>query len=131
MGEYDRQIATAKRLIAQKGRKVVWRKHAPGVLPDAAKPWEPGSDTTTDYPVTIVFLPEGLQTRAFMQTVLGTDIVAGFDYGLMAAVSFAPTIKDEVYDEAGAELLRTVQSVDPLAPNGDIILYTLRFGVQQ
>ncbi len=131
MGEYDRQIATAKRLIAQKGRKVVWRKHTPGALPDAAKPWEPGSDTTTDYPVTIVFLPEGAQTRAFMQTVLGSDVIAGYDYGLMSSVPFVPTVKDEVYDEAGTELLRTVHSVDPLAPNGDVILYTVRFGVQQ
>lgn len=129
MGQFDRQTATATRLIAKNGRKVLWRKQTAGALPDAAKPWKPGTDAEVDYPVTVVFLPEGLQTKAFMQTLLGTDVIAGHDYGLMGAVGFVPTVKDALYDLDGVTMLRTVESVDPLAPNGDVIMYTLRFGV--
>lgn len=131
MGVYDRQIATAKRLIEKKGRKCVWRSIDNEAPSDADKPWKPGAVDTEDYNVSVVFLPDTRSQVEFLQALTGTDINVGEDYGLMPAVDFVPTLRAEIYDETGTTLLRTVNSLEPLAPNGDVILYTLRFGVEE
>jgi hypothetical protein len=76
-----------------------------------------------------VFLPETRTQFAFLQALANTAINVGDDYGLMAAVDFTPTNHAEIYDETNTLFLRKIKSVDPFAPNGDIILYTVRFGV--
>lgn len=131
MGVYDRQIANAKRAIAAKGRACIWRAIDNDAPTDAAKPWKPGAVDPTDNPVSILFLPEGRSTGAFLRALTGTDVQVGEDYGLMGAVDFVPTNRAEIYDETGTTLLRTVMVVEKLAPNGEAILYTLRFGVEE
>lgn len=130
MGVYDRQIANAQRAIKAKGRACVWRAIANDAPTDTSKPWKPGAVDPTDYPVNILFLPEGRSTGAFLRALGGTDIQVGEDYGLMGAVSFVPTTRAEIYAEDGTTLLRTVMVVETLAPNGENILHTLRFGVE-
>ena len=129
MGVYDRQIATAKRLIAAKGRTCVWRTLDEAAPADETKPWKKGEETTTDNAAKIVFLPDTRSNLAFLQTLTDQPINVGDDYGIMAAVDFVPTTRAEIYDESGATLLRGIKSVDVLAPNGEVILYTLRFTV--
>lgn len=130
MGVYDRQIATAKRLITAKGRKCVWRAIDNEDPADVDKPWKPGAVESEDHDVNIVFLPDTRSQVEFLQALTGTDINVGDDYGLMPAVDFVPTLRAEVYDETGTTQLRSVKSIEPLAPNGDVIMYTLRFGVE-
>lgn len=129
MGVFGRQTATAKRLIAKNGRTCVWRALDNAAPADADKPWIKGAETTDDNTVKIVFLPDTRTNLSFLQTLTDEAINVGDDYGLMAAVDFVPTMRAEIYDETGTTLLRGIKSVDPLAPNGEVILYTLRFTV--
>lgn len=124
MAVFQRQIDTAKRLIVKNGQTVVWRSLSDGSPGDAAKPWKPGAGTFVDYNVSIVFLPENRVGYEWLTRLAGTEIAEGSGYGLMYAVPFAPDLKDIVL-KAGAPLRLT--SIDPLAPNGEVILYTLRF----
>lgn len=125
MGQYDALIATAKRLIAQKGQAVTWKSIGDAVADDPNKPWEPASQTVTDYAVNIAFLPINLSSRKFTQAIAGTDIPIGTEKGYMGAQSFEPKIKDTIL--RGTQTL-TVLSIDRIAPDGSQILYTLELG---
>lgn len=128
MSIYARQIATAKRVIKKKGRACVWNNV--GNAPNAARPWKPGARNPNAHNVHIAFFNEtSSKDLASLATLMGTDIVVGDDYGLMPAVSFVPTAKAEIYAADGTTLLRTVNTIDALAPNGDVILYTIKFEV--
>lgn len=129
MGTFDRQIATATRLIAKNGRACIWRALGNEASEDADKPWIKGEETTDDNTVSIVFLPDTSANLAFLRTLTNEAINVGDDYGLMSVGDFVPTNRAEIYDETGVTLLRGVKSVNPLAPNGEVILYTLRFTV--
>lgn len=131
MGVYDRQIATAKRLIAAKGRACVWSQNEAAAPADPNKPWKPGASVPTPHDVNVVFLPQSGQNSAFLRALGGTDIPIGDDYGLMPAVDFVPTTKAEIYAEDGTTLLRSVKGFGVLAPDGDPILYTVYFGVDE
>lgn len=129
MGVYDRQTATALRLIGKYGAAVLWRSidREPA---DPSQPWKGGPNTTTEHDATVAFFPYSIQTKALMQQLAGTDVIVGADYGLMGRVNFVPTIGDEVITGLDGRV-RTVQAIDPLAPNGEIILYTIRFGAME
>ena len=131
MGVYDRQIANAKRVIAAKGRSCKWAEIDNAAPSDASKPWKPGAASPTMHDVSILFLPESRKSMEFLRALTGTDIQVGDDYGLMGAVDFVPTNRAEIYASDGTTLLRNVKSVDVLAPNGDPVLYTLYFGVEE
>jgi len=124
MGQFDRQIETAKRLIAKNGQTVTWRKA--GVdTPDTSKPWLPAADTPTDYDnVVICFLPPGRVGQELIRYLKGTEVTTGSVQGLMSAVSFEPAANDVVIRDG--KTLR-IKSIDPLSPNGQIILYTIEF----
>lgn len=124
MGVYDRAIATAQRIIAQKGQAVTWESRENGDPVDADKPWRSGATEKTDHTVNIVFLPYNRQNYEFLRMIAGTEIPAGKMYGLMGAVDFSPALKDTVL--RGSERLG-VTAIDVLAPNGDPILYTIGF----
>ena len=132
MGAYDRQIATAKRLIAAKGRACVWSQYENAAAPDPDKPWKPGASVPTPHNVRIVFLPQTGQNSAFLRALTGTDIPIGDDFGLMGmSVDFVPTAKAEIYAADGVTPLRVVKGFNLLAPDGEPILYTLYFGVDE
>lgn len=124
MGTFDRQIATAKRLIEKNGQKITWRK--PGTsTPDTDKPWLPVATTPTDYTdISIVFLPNNRINNELLRYFGATEVTTGNVRGLMWAVSFVPTANDIVL-RAGVEL--RVKSIDTLAPNGQVILHTIEF----
>lgn len=124
MAVYARQIATAKRLITAKGKAVTWRSNSDGAPGDASQPWKPGATAAIDYLVSIVFLPENRVGYEWLVRMTNSEIPEGSGYGLMHAVTFEPTLKDVVIKD-GKEL--RIASIDPLAPNGEVILYTLRF----
>lgn len=121
---YATQIAAAKRLIAAKGQSVTWKSITDGAPADPTKPWKPSSSSTINYTVSIVFLPDGRVNREFIRQLNGTEIPKGRLIGLMAAVPFQPSLKDTVL--RGSEVL-TVEAIDPIMPNEEIIMYTVRF----
>lgn len=124
MGVYDRQIANAKRQIAEKGQSVTWRVQSNGAPVDSSKPWKPSAGTPDDKTVKIVFLPLDLQTRKFLSYLKGTEVPTGSLGGLMGAVDFEPKLKDVVIRD-GKELV--IRNFDLIAPNGEPILYILEF----
>lgn len=121
--EYQRQIATAKRMIAKKGAAVTWRSIT-DPTPVVGQPWKDGTSGDVDYDVKILFLPAG-QRLKFAALAAGNDIPEGVELGYMASVDFVPSVRDSII-RGGVEL--RVTSIDPLQPDGTPILYELLFG---
>ena len=126
MGVYDRQITSAKRLIAKQGQSATWQQIVDGAPADSSKPWLPGVAADVFNSVSMVFLPDSQTNREFIRLLTGTEVPTGSLTGLMGAVDFDPAIKDVVIRDG--ETL-SVQKIDKLAPNGDAILYTIWFDV--
>jgi hypothetical protein len=126
MGVFDRQIATAKRLIEKNGQVVQWHVPTPGAA-DPATPWKPTIGTDVSHDVRIVFLPASRVNYELIRALGNApDIVGGKSYGLMAAVDFVPSKLHYVMRD-GVEY--RIEYIDPLAPNGEIILYTVGFNL--
>lgn len=123
MGTYDRQIAQAKRAIAAKGQWVLWNRISNGVA-DLATPWLPVDSASLGFVVKIVFLPEQSQLLDFVRAVQGTEVKSGHMQGLMGAVAFKPDPQDTVNRDG---VILQIDSIDELAPNGQTILYTVKF----
>ena len=123
MGQFDRAIETAKRLIAKNGQTVTWRKLG-STTPDPSTPWKPAADSPTDHTAKIVFLPPGRIGQELIRYLKGTEVTTGSVQGLMSAVDFEPSANDVVIRDGNT--LR-IKSIDLLSPNGQIILYTLEF----
>lgn len=121
---YTRQIATAIRMIKAKGQLCVWVKQNEVI--SSTQPWKasyPGNPTT--YPVRIVFFPPGGVLSEEMQHLeKGTSVDQGSPRALMASVPFTPEMNDKVL--RGNEWL-DLKGIDIVAPNGEVILYKLRF----
>lgn len=124
MGEYDRAIATAQRLIAKKGMTVTWEQQENGEAPDPSKPWRPAEAEPVEHEVSIVFLPYNRENQQFLSMMTGTEIPQGAEYGLMGAVDFTPNLNDTVVRN-GVRL--GIEKIDLLAPAGDPVLYTIGF----
>jgi hypothetical protein len=126
MGVYDRQIATAQRMIAAKGELCTWRKM---IAPVGDDPANPAAGTPADYAVRIVFFPNNqLHLLSTLSMLKETDIPGGRFYGLMGAVSFTPELVDTVINSKGKQFsIIDTNGIDELAPNGETILYKLRF----
>ena len=123
MAQYDRQIATALRLIAKYGQIATWRQIVDGV-PDPETPWLPVGSAPVDYSPHICFLPLDRDGKEFLMSIGQTEAVSGSMYGLMGNVAFVPNIRDTVIRD-GVSL--EIKSIDLLSPNGQKILYTMIF----
>ena len=125
MGVYDRQRATALRLIAAKGQEVIWQQQTA----TGGTPAKPAATATVEHLVRIVFLPvEREYVGTFLQLIRDTDIPEGYMLGMMGFVPFTPSLKDTVL--RGAETLHLSQrnGVEVINPNGEgAVLYMLRF----
>lgn len=124
MGVFDRQIATARRLIERYGEACLWQQ--PGDKDPGAKPWHGSSiDPPDPIPVKIAFFPGGSESNfAAVLAALGdTNVNIASEYGLMPAVDFDPATSDVLTDSNG----NNVEIVDmtPLRPNGEVIFWKL------
>lgn len=120
---YERQIATARRMITAKGMLCLWTEIRPG---PATAPNKPGPSIPFEYPNTpLIFLPENRVGYEWLKAITGTEIPEGGGYALMPAVDFEPTLASVITKIDGTELQPV--SIDPLSPNGETILYTVKF----
>lgn len=125
MGTFDRQRATAARLIALNGQTVTWQaRRSSG---PAAKPT---GQAVTSYAVKMIFLTPKLNSLAKALSVLaGTEIASGGFIGLMAGdITFEPKLVDTVL--RGTEVLSILpeNGIEKLDPNGEgAILWYVRF----
>lgn len=124
MGRFDRQVASAARMIRENGQKVVWQACAGGTAADPDKPWDTSGGSKTEHTVDMVFVSINRTDARFMQYFKGSELAEGFLKGLMPAVAFKPDIND--YVVRGDETYK-VKNVDPVAPNGQVILYKIEF----
>ena len=122
MARFDRQIATAKRLIAKNGQDVYWR--VVRNVENVSEPWKPSATDTEDIPVKICFLPDTKEQRETVRYIAETEVAAGSVIGLMGQVDFEPSSKDVVIRD-GVEC--RIKTVNILSPNGQIVLYTIEF----
>ncbi len=131
---YESQIQTALRLIARKGKTVVWRKLASAIV-DENKPWNVSEDSlnNVDKNVSMVFLPVSRVGQEYVRLSAKGDIPEGSLYGLIGSQSFMQTlddakgcINDVVVD--GEKELR-IKNISPIAPNGTIIIAYVEFDV--
>lgn len=125
MGVYDSQVATAERLIREKGKPVQIVRQTT-TIPDPDKPWEPGVPVETlddAYGVFLNFNQQDMETYSKMSGA--SEILASDRKVLLAAAALngAPTTNDKLRDEDGDW---SIEYAQVLAPNGEQILYTLR-----
>lgn len=117
MARFDRQIATAKRLIARNGMVCKWKQITKTAIPGS--PFLTGSQSEQVYDAALCFVP-----ASDLDYLIGTDVPATTVVALMGQVPFTPQLKDTVM--RGTETLR-VANIKPLAPNEQIILYAVVF----
>lgn len=129
MAGYERQIATAKRLIAKRGQAVSWLVRPEGTTDPAevagASKWRPKATgpVAAPHPVIIAFFPVA-RTKYESLRGMGIELTTGAQLGYMAAVPFEPSQKDSVLRN-GKTL--PVEHIEIIAPNGDPILYEIVF----
>jgi len=122
IGQYDRQIATALRLIAQYGMVCQWHKDTL-VLDDPTKPWQGGGGAPAVKTPSIVFIPATDGASGFGLSKFRDGETQSFStFGLMGAVDFEPLTTDSVYRD-GQPLV--ISAVDVLKPNEQVVLYIL------
>lgn len=125
MGQYDRAIATAARLIKKYGGQVTWTVVAEAALPDAAKPWEKAAGTETPHTIDSVFLTSTRLTQAFLAYLGGTETPAGKVACLIPGnVPFVPKLTDKL---TRGGVIYSPDSIEPLSPSGVPIMYRIWF----
>ena len=131
MTVFERQIALARRMIAKNGMAVQWQSRGPlNVGGTPAKP--SGASDPVLTPVKIVFLPAKQESLAGLFSMFSQDVpdvpTSGVR-GLMAStVGLEPSVNDLVIRKPGDVLhLDLKRGIDVLAPDGEPILYFLRF----
>lgn len=125
MGKFDSQIASAKKSIGENGQWVLWNRNLNGVTVDPNSPWLPSDSASLGFVVKIVFVPVGLRLAEFIRAIDQTEVKTGRLKGLMAGgLAFAPDAGDSVNRDG---VVLQIESIDTLAPNGQVILYTVFF----
>lgn len=131
MGTYDRQVATAQRLIAAKGALLKWYQPNAGVPDDPSRPWLGKDALPTAYDVSLCFVPEGIAKSYMVGTGLErSEVPIGGLFALMGETAFIPTLKDWIALPATPSIVfATLDTpIVDLAPALDQnILWILRF----
>jgi hypothetical protein len=122
MAIYDRQINTAKRLIAKYGVSVpVTNKR---IVPVPGEPWHTTEVIETNT-VKICFLTLDSGTLKTLSLMPNTEVPKGAVLALMGAVTFDVNLTTTVVHEGKTW---AIYNMDKLAPNGRPILYTMVLG---
>lgn len=130
-GKYDRQAATAFRIIKDKGEAVVWAGERFAVTADAATPWLETSGVAFQEEANIAFFPLDRQWSELIRYLKGTEVVTGSVYGIMPPHAFIDTLTDVeklrcvVTRQDGAKFMPL--TIEPLKINEQTILYTIEF----
>lgn len=128
MGQFDRQVATAKRLIAQYGVAMLWCRQGV-IIPDADKPWLETGGAVSRVATTLCFIPEK-EYRYMLGTGLErSEVPTGDLFALMGETTFTPALNDWIAFPATPTILYATvkEPIINLSPNlSQNILWTLR-----
>ena len=125
MGVYDRQIATALRLIEKYGQQCEVRKSGVAVPDDPHRPWLGGEAPPQVHTPHIAFVPATSGASSFGMTKFrdrDANSASFSTFGLMGAQDFTPQVTDQLSRD-GQPLV--IVAVDTLSPNGEPILHIL------
>lgn len=122
MATYDRQIATAKKLIAKFGQAVEWNTESNSA--NVYEPWNSETSSAVKNQASICFLPINLADLPTFGYIDQTDVPKGAVKGLMGNVPFNPKLKDWVIRD-GKRL--NIDQIKVLSPNGEKILFNILF----
>jgi hypothetical protein len=117
MGVYDRQVASAIRMIKEKGALSVFRS-----ITKSSNTYEGDELTYTDYAVNIACVPVDRVDHETQMYREFTDIPVGYTLGYMGAVDFKPTMKDVV---VFGGVTYTIRNIIEYNPNGESIAFVL------
>jgi len=124
MGVYDRQKASALRLIAKYGETVSYLSVGATVPKDPSKPWLPGGTSATTYTPKIAFIPIGGSVRRMARLMKNSDVETGTTLAYMPPVPFKPSLKDVITRKNGSAF--RIVSIDPIEPNDEgALLYEM------
>lgn len=130
MGQYDKAIAAASRLIKKFGKPVLLRRYQDAVLPDEERPWRRDRPAGTDEVVNAVFLNFGDLGRAGEQYLPGSVIEKGDKLVLLPGgdLEKPPALRDRLYRDGGGpeDGGWAVVRVQTLDPNGQQVLHQLQ-----
>jgi hypothetical protein len=124
VGEYDRQIATAQRLIRDKGELSTLLRVAPTAA--GGTPWRPGAyPAPTELPVGAVWLNYNLRDSGNMNAP--DSLIKAGDKKVLVAAADIPggiTVSDQIKRADGT--VYKIENSKLLDPNGQAILYELQ-----
>lgn len=125
MGVFDRQIASAKRMIAKYGEFCVFKQPGDPIPLDPEKPWIIPDGAEVDFiDIKIAFFGLDVEKFKMYQEMFGTEVPTGIYMGYMANVPFTPTLKDSIRRKSGAML--SIVNINVVNPNGEAaILYEI------
>lgn len=126
MGVYDRQIASAKRMIAKYGQLCTWNSFSDGTGGTAADPVANVSAAHSNIP--IAFFPLDREYLAtFLSKLADTEIPIGLELAVMAQVSFVPSLRDTITRGTVTYSIHQKNGIEKIDPNGEgAILYLVR-----
>ena len=122
MAQFDNAIALANKLITKYGQSATLRRYA---ITAGAQAWRKGTATSTDYTITIAFIPQGTDSRVepTSQYVDGENTHQQLERVYVAPNSpVVPNIKDKVIADS---IEWSVVGMRKFAPNGQNVLYEL------
>lgn len=126
MGVFDRQIATAKRLVAKNGQVCEWHS----VAASGGVPGKPAGATDVARPgIPLAFFPlEREYLATFLSMLKDSEIPSGLVLGLMGQVEFTPQLTDYVIRGTERYTIHPKNGIEVIDPNGEgVILYLIRF----
>lgn len=132
MGVFDADIKLAQDMIAEFGEACTWLVPVPtpaNELPSGTKDWDDKQNDPQQVPCIILFLPPGQQLlQASRRNQEGSEQPTGDMLGYMAStVGLDPRLKGRVKRSDNTYVVPT--QVNILAPNGQVVLYDMRFVV--
>lgn len=112
----------ANRRFRQRGTDAVWVTQQR--TRQEATPWDVHNESSSDTPVRVIFLPDERYRQEASRYIDGTSIEAGRYNCLMKQVDgLSPRVGDKL--RYGGNVHR-VSAVDPLQPDGRVIMYRVK-----
>lgn len=114
------QIATARRLIKEKGETVTWTQVLSSGFTDN-RGWKPSGASNNIFTVDLVFVPSGADGEEYK--FFDPSRSGGFVIAYMPPVSFEPALTDYVTRTDGTVF--GIKFLDVIQPSSEIILWRM------
>lgn len=122
---YERQIATAQRLLKQKGGPAVYTSTTTGIAFSSDKPWRDTTNVVTRFDVQAAFIPYATQGHPQISEQDRTLKAAQQVYIAAADLPDVTPKSGDIIERAAESFKWRVTTVDTLNVNGEAILHTI------